>query len=54
MTLEEAITLAVLCLSKVIEGKVEPSKVKIAVVPAETRKFRLLSREEVENYLKKV
>jgi proteasome alpha subunit len=46
MTLDEAVTLAVSCLSKVIEGKIEPSKIKIAVVPAETRKFKLMTWEK--------
>ena len=54
MTLDEAVTLALLCLSKVIEGKIEPNKVKIAVVPVETKKFRFLSWEEIEKYLKKI
>ena len=54
MTLDEAIMLALKCLSKVIEGKIESSKIKIAVIPAETKKFRMLSWEEIEGYLKRL
>ena len=54
MTLEEGIMLALKCLSKVIEGKIEPNKIKIAVIPAETKKFRMLAWEEIEGYLKKL
>ena len=54
MSLDEAIMLSLYCLSKVIEGKIESSKVKIAVVPADTKKFRLLRWEEIEKYLKQL
>ena len=54
MTLDEAIMLALKCLLKVIEGKIEPNKIKIAVIPAETKKFRMLSWEEIEKYLKRL
>ncbi|MCS7120527.1 MAG: archaeal proteasome endopeptidase complex subunit alpha [Nitrososphaerota archaeon] len=52
LTLEEAIRLAVKCLAKSIQSREEQPRVKIAVVPAKTRKFRLLSDEEVQKYLK--
>ncbi|RLI06009.1 proteasome endopeptidase complex, archaeal, alpha subunit [Candidatus Bathyarchaeota archaeon] len=52
MSLDEAIMLGLYCLSKVIEGKIEPHKIKIAVVPAEDKKFRILTWEEIEKYLK--
>ena len=54
MTLDEAIMLALYCLSKVIEGKIDQNKVKIAVIPMETKKFRIMSWEEIEKYLKKL
>ncbi|MHC1586320.1 MAG: archaeal proteasome endopeptidase complex subunit alpha [Candidatus Hecatellaceae archaeon] len=54
MTLDEAVMLALRCLSKVIEGKIEPNKIKVAVIPAETKKFRMLSWEEIEGYLKRI
>jgi len=51
--LEEATMLALQCLSKIVEGKVEPQKIKIAFVPRETKKFKILTQEEVERYIKK-
>lgn len=54
LTLEEAILLALKCMVKVVEGEPDGKKIKVAVIPAETKKFRKLSPEEVENYLKKV
>jgi len=53
MTLDEAATLAVYCLSKVVEGKLDPQKVRMAVIPADTKKFRILPQEDVEKYVKK-
>jgi len=54
MSLEDATILALYCLSKAVEGKLEPHKIKIAVVPTETKKFTMLTREEIEKYLKKL
>ncbi|WP_309493111.1 archaeal proteasome endopeptidase complex subunit alpha [Candidatus Hecatella orcuttiae] len=53
MNLDEAAALALYCLSKVMEGKLEPSKIKMAFVDKETKKFRILSWEEIEKYAKK-
>ncbi len=54
MSLDQAIMLALSCLSKVIEGSLSPSKVRIAVIPADTREFHMLSEEEEKEYLKKL
>lgn len=54
LTLDEAILLAVECLSKVVEGKLEPEKIKIATIPAETRKMIRLSDQEVAKYIQKM
>jgi len=51
LTLEQAILLAVECLSKVVEGKLEPEKIKIATIPAETKKMTYLSNGEIANYI---
>ena len=53
LTLEQSIFLAIECLSKVIEGKLDPQKISIIIIPAETRKFRKLLDEEVMDYIKK-
>lgn len=52
LTLKDAIKLALKCMSKVIEGEPSSQKIKVAVIPADTRKFRKLEPEEVEKYLK--
>jgi len=54
MTLEEAIKLAVKCLIKAIEARGEKPRLRIAVIPKETKKYRMLSEEEVERYIKEV
>ncbi len=54
MTLDEAISLAVKCLLKSAEARGEGTRLKVAVIPVETKKFRLLGREEVEKYMEAV
>jgi len=52
LTLEEAILLALKCMDKVLEGKIDAQKIRIAIIPIDTKKFRKLSQEEVEKYIK--
>jgi proteasome alpha subunit len=54
MTLDDATVLALKCMSKVMEGKVDAQKTRIAVIPVDTKKFKKLTTEEVEKYLKKL
>ena len=54
MSLEEAIALAVKCLLKSAEARGEPTRIRIAVIPVETKRYRLLSDEEVDSYIEKV
>ncbi|HIE13985.1 TPA: archaeal proteasome endopeptidase complex subunit alpha [Candidatus Bathyarchaeota archaeon] len=54
LTLEESIKLAVKCLVKSLQARGEEPHVKIAVVPMATKKFRLLSGDEVQTYIKEV
>jgi len=54
LTLDGAITLALKCLSKVLEGKIDAQKIRIAVIPSATKKFRKLPLEEADKYLKKL
>ncbi|MFQ5762583.1 MAG: archaeal proteasome endopeptidase complex subunit alpha [Candidatus Bathyarchaeia archaeon] len=54
VSLDEGANLAVYCLSKIVEGKLDPQKVRIAFVPADTRKFKILPPEDVEKYIKKL
>jgi proteasome alpha subunit len=54
LTLDESINLALKCMSKVLESKATSQKIRMAIIPSETRKFRRLSNEETEKYLKKL
>jgi len=54
LTLDELTMLALTCLSKVTEGKLDAQKVRIVQIPAETKKYRLLSVEETEQRIKKL
>jgi len=53
LKLDEAIKLAVKCLVKAIEARGEKSTLRIAVIPSETKKFRMLTAEEVEPYMRR-
>ena len=43
--------MAVESLSKIIEGKLEPEKMKIATIPAATKRITHLSNREVTKYI---
>ena len=53
LKLDEAVKLAAKCLVKILEAQREKSTVKIAVIPSETKKFRMLTAEEVEAYIRR-
>jgi len=54
LTSEEAVKLAVKCLVKSLQLRGEPPKIKISVVPADTKRLRHLTSDEVEAYIKGV
>ncbi len=54
LTLDESTLLAVECLSKVVEGPLEPEKLKIAVIPADTKKMTHLPDQEVTTYIRRL
>jgi proteasome alpha subunit len=54
MNLDDAVLLALKCMSKVLEEKLDAQKIRIATVPSSTRKFAKLSQEEVEKYIKRL
>ncbi|MBS7606279.1 archaeal proteasome endopeptidase complex subunit alpha [Candidatus Bathyarchaeota archaeon] len=54
LTLEEAIRLGVKCLLKSMQARGEQPRIKMAIVPASTRRFRLLTDEEIEKYIREV
>lgn len=49
-TLEEAINLAVRCLTKALEARGEPKRIKISVVPSATKRYKPLTDKEIETY----
>jgi proteasome alpha subunit len=52
-SLSESIMLAVESLSKVVEGRPDPQKIRIVVIPVETKRFTKLSPGEVAAYISK-
>ncbi|NWG10687.1 archaeal proteasome endopeptidase complex subunit alpha [Candidatus Bathyarchaeota archaeon] len=52
MSLEEAIKLAAKCLTKALEARQLPPRIKIAVIPSETKKMEMLSDDKIEPYMK--
>lgn len=52
MTIEQTIKLCVKCLVKSLETRGETPRVKIVVIPTTTKKFRMLTNEEVEKQMK--
>ena len=52
ITLEKGITLAIKFLSKAIEEKLEAERIRIAVIPIKTKKFRKLRNVEISQYIK--
>jgi proteasome alpha subunit len=52
MSIEETAKLCIKCLVKSLETKGETPRVKIAVIPTVTRRFRMLSDEEIGKQMK--
>ncbi|MFB0514382.1 MAG: archaeal proteasome endopeptidase complex subunit alpha [Candidatus Bathyarchaeia archaeon] len=53
LKLDEAVKLAAKCLLKVLEAQGEKSTVRIAVIPSKTKRFRMLTAEEVERHMRR-
>ena len=54
LKLNDAIKLVVRCFVKAIEAQGKKLAVRIAVVPSETKRFRMLTAEEVESYMRQM
>jgi proteasome alpha subunit len=54
LKLNEAIKLAVKCLVKIIEAPGEKLAIRIAVISSETKRFRMLTSEEVKPYMRQL
>lgn len=51
MALKEATGLAIEAIASTLEGKASPEMIKVAVIPADTKTFRILTDAEVAKYL---
>ena len=54
MELEDATKLAVKCLTKALEARQLPPRIKVAVTPLETKKMTVLADEKVEGIMKQL
>lgn len=54
MTLEELIKLCTKCLVKSLEARNETPRIKLATIPAATKKLRMLPDEEIDKYMKSI
>jgi proteasome alpha subunit len=54
MSLEEATKLAVKCLTKALEARQLPPRVKMVVIPSQTKKMEMLSDKKIESYMKEL
>lgn len=54
LKLDEAVKLAVKCLVKASRARGKKLAVRIAVIPSETKRFRMLTAEEVDPYMRRV
>jgi len=50
MRMDEAIKLAIKTLAKALEARGQPPRVKIAIIPTETKTLKMLTDEEIEKY----
>ncbi|MFQ6081695.1 MAG: proteasome subunit alpha, partial [Candidatus Bathyarchaeia archaeon] len=50
MSLDDTIKLAVKCLTKALEARGEPKRIKIGMIPTATKKLKMLTDKEIEAY----
>ncbi len=54
LSLEETIKLTVKCLLKALEARQLPPRIKIAIIPSETKQLQMLTDEKSESYIKEL
>jgi len=54
MGLEEATKLGVKCLTKALEARQLPPRIKIAVIPSATKKMEMIRDDKIERYIKEL
>jgi 20S proteasome alpha/beta subunit len=52
MAFKDATKLVVKCLVKALEARQLPPRIKVAVIPADTKKMEILSDEKIEAIMK--
>src|SRR5437870_13610567 len=50
LTVDEALLVGMECMTKVLEGKAEPQKIRVAIIPRASGKFQKLPVEEADKY----
>lgn len=54
LNLDDSVLLALKCMGKVLEDKIDAQKIRIALIPSTTKKFTKLAPADVDKYLKKL
>jgi proteasome alpha subunit len=54
LSLEETIKFTVKCLVKALEARQLPPRIKIALIPTETKQLQMLTDEKLESYIKEL
>ncbi|MBN1357139.1 archaeal proteasome endopeptidase complex subunit alpha [Candidatus Bathyarchaeota archaeon] len=54
LSLDENLKLTVKCLVKALEARQLPPRIKIAVIPTETKQMQMLTDEKIESYIKEL
>ena len=54
MKLDEATKLGIKCLAKALEARQLPPRIKVAVIPAATKKMEMLSDEKIQGFMKEL
>lgn len=54
LNLDDSVLLALKCMSKVLEDKIDAQKIRIALIPSTTKKFTKLAPADVDKYLKRL
>jgi proteasome alpha subunit len=54
MSLEEAAKLAVKCLTKALEARQLPPRIKMVIIPSTTKKMEMLGDQKIESYMKEL
>jgi proteasome alpha subunit len=54
MSIEENIKLTIKCLVKALEARQLPPRIKIAIIPKETKQLQMLNDEKIEDYIREL